>query len=88
MSNIILAGQLGPKSALELRDRLAFESFSTRPQIHVDLSSAESVHVSVVAALVRIGRQAKRRSGGLSVTFPTSPAARESFTLTNVLSEQ
>lgn len=88
MSTIILSGQLGPTSALALRDRLALESFGPRPQIHVDLSSAESVHVSVVAALVRIGREAKRHAGGLSVTFPTSRAARECFRLTNLVDER
>lgn len=88
MSTITLSGHLGPKSALALRDELALESFSRRPQIHVDLSQAESVHLSVVAALVRIGRQATRRSGGLSITLPTSAAARECFSLTNVVSER
>jgi anti-anti-sigma regulatory factor len=69
-----LRGRIGPMEALELRGQIDSATAELRPQVVVDLSEAETIHPSVVAAIVRGVERARYARGSLRVIPPTRPA--------------
>ena len=70
MTVITLGGRLGPETSYDLDGRLTPATTMVRPQVVVDLSSAEDIHPSVGAVLLYHQRQARRLAGDVHIVAP------------------
>ena len=84
MSIIERSGDLGPMDALSLRHDLDRATANVRPHIVLDLSSVDSMHPAVVAAIVRASRRAKKAAGSFRLVAPTAPQAERTIRLVSL----
>lgn len=77
-------GHLGPIEALELRSDIASAAQDPSRHVTLDLTSVETLHPAVVAAIVDGAARVRRQAGTFGIVDPVSLDALRTFDLVSL----